>query len=478
MTDESDDAAPLTIEPQDGPQYQFLASVADICIYGGTAFSGKTFGLLLEASRYIEVPGFGAVIFRRTSQMIRSVGGMWEESLKLYTGLDGIPTESTLEWTFATEAQDAKIKFSHMEHAKNRFDHKGDQIQLLMFDQLEDFDQEMFWYLVSRNRNPTTNGIRPYIRATVNPDPDSWVAQFISWWIDQDSGYPIPERSGALRWFVRDGVNLLWADDEATLKQSHPHLRPKSVTFIMALITDNAIGMAQDPDAITNLMALSTIERERLLKGNWKIRATAGKVFNASWFRRWRDLTPDEQETLTANVKKRVRYWDKAGTRYAELKEGKPFTAGVRMAKSIDMQGKAWYIIEHVERGQWTADYRERRILTAAHRDGVKCVIGYEQEPGSGGKESADNTTNLLAGFNAHADHVTGDKLTRALPFAAMTERGFVILMDGEWNDDYIREHHNYGEENKLAIDQVDASSGAFKMLNEGAAVGTVRWRT
>ena len=53
--------------------------------------------------------------------------------------------------------------------------------------------------MLSSNRS--TCGVKPYIRATTNPDTDSWVRQFIAWWIDEDSGYPIPSRSGKIRWF-------------------------------------------------------------------------------------------------------------------------------------------------------------------------------------------------------------------------------------------------------------------------------------
>ena len=60
-------------------------------------------------------------------------------------------------------------------------------------------------------------GVPGYIRATCNPDADSWVRSLIDWWIDPDTGFPIKERSGVLRWFVRDGDSLHWADTRADL---------------------------------------------------------------------------------------------------------------------------------------------------------------------------------------------------------------------------------------------------------------------
>ena len=90
--------------------------------------------------------------------------------------------------------------------------------------------------------------------------------------------------------------------------------------------------------------------------------------------------------------------------------------------------------------------------------------IYVEQEPGSGGKESAENTVLNLAGFDVHADRVTGDKLTRAKPLAAQAEAGNVYIVAGPWNDDFLAECHRFDGQNGV-MDQVDAASGAFNKL-------------
>ena len=59
------------IEPQVGYQQIALSSNADIVIGGAAAFVGKTFALLLDPLRHVTIPGFGGVIFRRTSVQIR-----------------------------------------------------------------------------------------------------------------------------------------------------------------------------------------------------------------------------------------------------------------------------------------------------------------------------------------------------------------------------------------------------------------------
>lgn len=96
------------------------------------------------------------------------------------------------------------------------------------------------------------------VRATCNPDVDSWVAKFIAWWIDQETGYPIPERSGVLRYFCRENVEVKWGDSPEELSEKYgvePELC-KSVTFIASSVYDNKILLERDPSYLANLRKL------------------------------------------------------------------------------------------------------------------------------------------------------------------------------------------------------------------------------
>ena len=434
------------IEPHAGPQEAFLATEADIAIYGGAAGGGKTWGLLVEPLRHIGVPGFGAVIFRRTSPQVTQEGGMWDESQELYPHLEAEPRLNRLQWVFPANS---RIRFGHMQYEADKYDWKGAQICLIEFDQLEEFTEGQFFYLLSRNRS--TCGVRPYIRASANPVPDDdatggWLAEFISWWIDQESGYPIPERGGVVRWFVRVDDTITWGDTAEELQAAYPNIPPKSVTFIPAKLEDNPTLQEKDPGYLANLMALSRVERLRLHGGNWKVRAKAGEVFDEDWFTARRGRASDAA---------RVRYWDKAGT-----EDGGKFTAGVLMARTTE--GLFW--IEDVVRGQWSALKREQIILETAESDGPSVHVWVEQEPGSGGKESAEATVRMLAGYIAHADRVTGDKVTRAQPLSAQAEAGNVVLTAAPWNRPFLRELHSFPD-GKFK-DQADAASGAFNKLS------------
>ena len=281
------------IEPQVGYQQIALSSKADIVIGGAAAFVGKTFALLLDPLRHVTVNGFGGVIFRRTSVQIRNEGGLWDTSVKLYPLLNAEPRESSLDWKFPSGA---KISFRHLEFEKNKYDWQGAQIPFLGFDELTHFTESMFFYLLSRNRSGC--GVKPYVRATCNPDPESWVYKLISWWIDPDTGFPILERRGVVRYFIKYGANYIWGDnyDEVYDKAEHiikPMMEDsglkkedfiKSITFVSGSIYDNKMGLQNDPSYPGNLLSQDEDTRRQLLEGRWKISNSPMDVYEHDVF--------------------------------------------------------------------------------------------------------------------------------------------------------------------------------------------------
>lgn len=277
-----------TVEAQQGFQLKALATPADIAILGGAAGLGKTFVLLLEFLRHIHNPEWGGVGFRRTSPQIRNEGGLWDTSMKIYPFAGGTPKETTLEWQFP---KGSKLKFSHLEYEKNVVDWQGSQIPFIFFDELTHFTEKMFFYLLTRNRS--TCGVNPYVRATCNPDPDSWVAKLIKWWIDENTGFPIPERDGVLRYFTRDGENYIWGDSaEEVIEKSwyflekivetsgiNPKIFVKSITFISGTIYDNKELLTTNPQYLANLLAQDEATKAALFLGNWKVILSTNDIY-------------------------------------------------------------------------------------------------------------------------------------------------------------------------------------------------------
>ncbi|WP_291981934.1 phage terminase large subunit [Luteitalea sp.] len=440
---------------QPGPQQEAFASEADIVILGGSAGGGKTWLEIAVPTEHIGNSQFRAVLFRREYSEITMTGGMLEESQVWYPRLGGVLRQSPqIEWRFPSGA---KIAFRGLQHeGQLEQKAKGLQATYILLDQLEEFTAKIFWYLLSRNRSAAS--VPPRVFATINPVPDDdptggWVHTLLSWWIDPETGYAIQERSGKVRWFLRLNETLHWGDSREELVERFrgqipdEDLLPKSITFIRAKLDDNPALLASTPQYRASLLALTLVDRQRLLDGNWKIKPAAGKVFNRAWFEIV-DAAPVDA--------RRCRGWDKAGTEGAGDR-----SAGIRIAK--DKRGM--YYVEDAVVGQWSSHQRNVVIQQTATGDGQACMIRLEQEPGSGGKESAEISVRELAGYDVKAKPVTGDKLTRAKPFAAQAEAGNVRLVRGDWNEAYLRELHQFEGKDGQVDDQVDASSTAFNAL-------------
>jgi len=378
---------------------------------------------------------------------VRNPGGLWDASMQLYPNIGARPLQQPLEWIFPSYA---RIKFAHLEHEHTVHDWQGSEIALIGFDELSHYSQSQFFYMLSRNRS--TCGVRPYVRATTNPDADSWVAEFVSWWIDQATGFAIPERSGALRWMARVSDKIYWADSAEELVAEHGEdCLPKSVTFIAASIYDNQILMKADPGYLANLKALPLVERERLLGGNWKIRPAAGLYFQRSWCK--------VVEAAPADLRI-VRYWDLAATEKTSHNDP-DFTACVKLGKSPD----GHFYILHGASMRKSPLHVQEAILNTAGQDGHAVTVGLPQDPGQAGKSQAQDFARMLAGYSVKIRAESGSKATRFGGFSAQCEAGNVSFMRGPWNEEFFDQLEGFPD--AAHDDHADACSGAFNMLME-----------
>jgi predicted phage terminase large subunit-like protein len=389
---------------------------------------------------------------------VRNPGGLWDESSKLYPLAGARSIENTLEWRWPCGS---RVKMAHLEHEKTVYDWQGAQIPLICFDELTHFSKAQFFYMLSRNRS--TCGVRPYIRATCNPDADSWVAEFIAWWIDPDSGLPIPERSGVVRWFVRINDAMVWADTRDELLErfaGEDDIEPKSVTFIAARLEDNQALMKADPSYKANLLAQNAVERARLLGGNWKIRPAAGMYFKRQWVRIIESAPPGLEQ---------IRFWDLAATEKTDDNDP-DWTVGVRMGVQRGPDRKITrVVVMHARRMRESPLKVEQAITSTALVDGLSVRVGFFKDPGQAGKAQAEAMVRTLAGYAAKAYPISGDKVTLFGPFSAACEGGVVEFVRGPWNDDVFTQLEGFPD--AAHDDDADACSGAFNALASGASV-------
>nr|DAS44152.1 MAG TPA: Large subunit terminase [Caudoviricetes sp.] len=454
-----DTPKPNILGPQAGPQTMFMASSADIVIYGGAAGGGKTYALLLEALRHKDVKGFGGVIFRKNFTQITAEGGLWDASNKIFSQVPDAHSRKTpkYHWRFYSGA---KLHFAHLDREEDLQAWQGTEIAYLGFDELTHFTKHQFLYMLSRNRS--TCGVKPYVRCTCNPDSDSWVAEFISWWIDQDTGYPIRERSGIVRYMCVLNNVIRWGDSPEELEKEYniPSTDCKSVTFIASRLEDNKILMQSDPSYLSNLKAMTEVDMERLLYGNWKIKAQAGRFFKRTQIPVDGYLTQIPDDVLYW-----CRAWDLAATDEDENGDA-DYTAGVLIGRRKNGR----FIVADVINQQIKAGDVEKLIQMTAISDRNKYGYNYRvrlpQDPGAAGKIVAKQYLNNLSGFDVKKESVSGSKQLRATPFAAQWQNGFIDVLVAPWNEDYFSQLESFPESKH--DDMVDASSDAFNELADG----------
>ena len=444
-----------TFQPK---QWLFLESKADITIYGGAAGGGKTHSVLCDPLKRKDNGRFSAVIFRRTMPDITRPGAMWDESAKIYPDFQGEPNLSAHSWTFPSGM---KITFAGLQYDQDLTSWRGAQIPAIYFDQLETFTRQQFFYMLSRNRS--TCGVRPYVRATCNPEP-GWLADFLSWWIAED-GYADLSRAGKIRWMINIENTLYWSDTAEELKERFPESLPLSVTFIPATIYDNQILLKENPGYLANLQGLSKVDRERLLGdadrgGNWKIKPEAGLLFNRSWFPIVKEWNRNEPWTFVIR-------WDFAATEQSLKNDDPDFTAWCVMGKNA--QTHEFLILEAGQkRLSPSAVYDEFRSRCEFWRDrlneyGLRLKVRWEIEPGSASKREARTFAGMVQWADARGIPSRGSKIERARPMAAQAEHGFVSVLKGDWNDAWLNHMHSQPAEHD---DMMDAATGAFDDLN------------
>jgi len=444
----------VVIAPQPGPQTTFLGSKADITIYGGAAGGGKTRGTLMFPLKHIvknPAPGFRAVIFRRTYNLITQAGGIWDESFQIYPYLGAVSTESPYP-TWRWDKLDIEVVFAHMQHhPKDTYAKKGMQAELIAFEELTEFEEEQFFYMISRNRSRC--GVKPQMIATTNPEYDSWVRILLSPWIDPAYDGERAE-SGEVRYFVRGDDNVIrW------LKDGETHPDALSMTFIAASLDDNPALKANDPSYERRLNALPLVERLKLKYGDWFARKVAGKVFKRHWFKVI-DVPP-------ADIVKWVRFWDFAATederteQKNQEKGGPDYTASVLIGKTA----RNSFVVLHAMWDRLSPLQADEAAKNLAAQDGKRVSQRMEQEPGASGKRDVAHFRRHVFFSNDFRGVLSmGDKLERSRIPSSHVEQGNVEVLRADWNAGFFNFLEAFPSA-KVHDDVVDAFDGSMLCL-------------
>lgn len=389
-------------------QAAFLILVDREAFYGGAAGGGKSDALLMAALQHVDRSGYAALILRRTYKDLALSGAIMDRAKEWLIPQRVHWNENDKVFTFPSGAT---LTFGYLDTEQDKYRYQGAEFQFIGFDELTQFTEAQYSYLLSRLRRTMILGDVPLrMRSAGNPGGigNDWVkARFI------DSG---PERP-----FIPAKL------------EDNPHL-------------DQAAYRA-------SLAGLDDVTRAQLEHGDWNV-APAGDLFSREWFRQ-------QVDPYTAEL--RIRAWDLAATSGAG-----DYTVGVRMAKTE----AGTFIVEGVVRGQWDVGTRDQRILQTAQRDGQDVTVVLEEEGGSSGKSQTLSLTRLLAGYTVQGERPTGPKDVRARPFASQIQVANARYLPGGWNSTWVNELVAFPT--GAHDDQVDATSAAFNALAADTGRGSI----
>jgi predicted phage terminase large subunit-like protein len=236
-----------------------------------------------------------------------------------------------------------------------------------------------------------------------------------------------------LRYFVRIAEKIVWADRPEDLMEHlargqdlppgiDPPL-PGSVTFIPATVFDNPALLRVNPEYLAWLLSLPTLERERLLGGNWKIRLAAGLYFKREWCAVVDEAPPDLDIVRYIGISPPPK---------------KP-SSTTRIGMSASSSAAIGAVLLDMVRARANPGDVEQLLLNTAAQDGKRVTIGFGQDPGQAGKSQAQHLVRALSGFTVRPATESGDKLMRFGPFSSQCRAGNVKIRRGPWNEELFR---------------------------------------
>lgn len=382
-------------------------------LYGGAAGGGKSVAQLMGALQFVDIPGYSAILFRKTYADLSLPNALIDLSkqwlMPFVESKEVKWSEKEKQYTFPSGAT---LNFGYLESDNDCYRYQGAEFQYIGMDECTHISPSNYRYMFSRLRKPKSLQVPLRFRSTANPG-----GMYGEYYYQ--------------RFFVEGKEN--------------------GRIFIPAGLSDNPFLDAEAYKEALN--ELDPVEREQLLNGNWEIKA-AGDLLDRQWFQ----IVPHHEIPSAAA---HVRYWDLAGTdpakRKGKNKREPDWSVGFKLA---NYQGMYW--IEDIIRVQKKPHELEEIIKAAAELDGYNCAIRMEQEPGSSGIITIDHySRNVLSGYDFKGVASTGSKVERARAASAASQAGRVFISDRCRNLIAFLDEADlfpYGAHD----DTVDGFSGAF----------------
>lgn len=438
--------------------------------------SAKTYGGLLRHLRYVNSPHYVGYVIRKNETILRAAGGAFDEARALYKAFDPKckVTEKPMRVKFPSGAQ---VFFAGAEDEKAMEKYRGLNLTGVMVDEGTQLSERQIWFLISRLRNGKDPSIMPNIWITCNPDPDSYLFEWVKWYLYPKghplAGRPDKDKNGLKRYFVSTPEGLVWSESEEELVKNYPHLftqgtRPLSFRFIGGTIYDNPPLLKNSPEYLNNLLQQKDrVVKERELYGNWFARKDTSTYFD-------RNKCEIVDTLPMEGCIKRVRSWDFAYTLPSETNPNPDYTCGVRMSKYSD----GYFYVEDMYMNRVSAGELIDVVATTAHKDSRmfgRVEVTIPQDP-AGGVYTARDQSNRLKERGVHPIPLkvgNKGKLQRFLPFSAAAMNEQVRIVRGDWNDAFFHQLEAFDGTGTGVIhdDAVDAVADAYRRVAENRSV-------
>lgn len=402
-------------------QEAFLRLTCLEAFYGGAAGPGKSSGLLMAALQYVDVPGYAALLLRKSYADLSLPGALMPMAHHWLDGSAARWDGQTKTWHFPSGAS---LTFGYLDNTGDEYRYKGSEFQFIGFDELSELAESQYTYLFSRLRRARGGHVA--------------AAGGVS--LDQ---IPLRVRSAS----NPGGPGHEWVKARFVSAAT----RKPGVVFIPARMTENP-GL--DIDAYEAALAeLGSVERKRLREGDWDV-AYEGRLFKEAWWSGDGGLVSEAEPAMTS-----VRAWDLAASEASESYPDPDYTVAAR----LDQWADGTVLVSDVRRVRTNPGDVDRLMLSVAEQDGASVRIIEAQDPGQAGKNVCARHARMLAGYTYSTSRETGTKETRARPFAAGLENRAVRILRADWTPALLAELRSFPDGSH--DDQVDAISLGLEEL-------------
>lgn len=353
--------------------------------------------------------------------------------------------------------------------------------------ELTHFSSTQFLYLIGRLRSSSQED--SFVLGTTNPDPDSWVFDWVEYYLKED-GTPDDDKCGQVRYFLIVDDTPIFSDNEEDLVERYPDLcwvhnpntgedeyvPPLTFCFVSGTIFDNPALIKANPRYLSALKAQTKINRARLLDGNWLARPEGSEMVKRADFKKI--------ESVPAGAWC-VRAWDKAYKEPSDTYRHPDYTASIKMYRT---KGDQYIVVgdyhpdlkdagtEVVGRFRKGPGERDAWIALQAEEDGSECKILLPKESGGGIAEYESMSKALIQkGYVVNPMPTNTKKMQRFATFASAVTNGMVSIVESSFHNKatleaFYKELEAFDGERSTATkkdDFVDACSDAFNYISK-----------